>query len=305
MNLVTVKTRDPATVHDALHEIISLHAVLVRGTVWKIEKIRCFAKAVVLQLPEICEPQSYLIANRPIVILAFKRICNRLPLGMALNASIAGRNVTHVRRIEDVASRRMCDVVATGAVAPLAADVPLSYLLCASIVGDRVAAVAKRAGWAMHVVWWIESSPPVASAGRNLIFAPFVIEYFPLHRQREVVVANFRKVSLFPNAAVNERNLVSRKLVDVISRQIGNDRVGMLARIADDVRHRRFSPRLVKLRVALFTRWRADVMRRNRRLCLLHFLLVRQRSKTANVKNELPAVIVLRLMWIAPSGHSG
>ena len=78
----------------------------------------------------------------------------------------------------------------------------------------------------------------------------------------------------------------------------------MLARIADNVGHRRFQPMLVNLVVAFFAGLRAYVMGGAARLRLLRLLLVRQRSKAANVKNQPPAVIVLRLMRIAPSGHA-
>ena len=130
---------------------------------------------------------------------------------MTLNASVAGRDVIHVRRIDNVAACGVCDMVATRTVTPFAADVPLSYLLGVNVIPDRMTAVAKRSRWAVHVVRWVESGPPVASRGRNLIFTPFLVLNLPLHGQREIVVPDFCEVALLPNAAVNKSDLILRE----------------------------------------------------------------------------------------------
>jgi hypothetical protein len=71
VNVMTVETRDAATIHHALHEVVALYAVLVCGSVWVVEEIRWFAEPVAFQLPIIRQLQSPVIANRPIAILAF------------------------------------------------------------------------------------------------------------------------------------------------------------------------------------------------------------------------------------------
>ena len=52
--IVTIEACDPAPVHHALHEIVSLHPVLVRGAVGKIRKVG-LAQCVVFELPEILQ----------------------------------------------------------------------------------------------------------------------------------------------------------------------------------------------------------------------------------------------------------
>src|SRR6185437_2372292 len=127
---------------------------------------------------------------------------------MALNASVTGRHVIHLRRIDDIAARGVRHVLAAGTVASLAADIPFSYLLGVNVVPDRMTAIAKRTCRPVEVVTRIERSPPVASGWRHLIFAPFLVYDFPLHRQRKIIVADLREVSLLPNTAVNERHLI-------------------------------------------------------------------------------------------------
>lgn len=133
---------------------------------------------------------------------------------MALDAGITRRHVVHMRRIDDVATRRMCDVVATGAVAAFAADIPLSHLLGVNVVADRVAAIAKRSGRTVHIVGRIKRSPPIATGRRYLILAPLLIYDLPLHGQWEIVIANFREVTLFPNTAIDKCNPIFGELVD-------------------------------------------------------------------------------------------
>src|ERR1700722_14943540 len=215
-----------------------------------------------------------MITNGPIVILTLDWIGKRLSLRVALNASVTGRYVIHVRRIKDVTACGMRHVFTTGAVAAFAAHIPLSYLLGVNVIANRVAPVAERPRWTVHVVEWIEGSPPVPSGLRHLVLAPFLIDDFPLHRQREIVVADLREVSLFPDAPVDESNLIFGELVHVVRCEVRNDCIGMLARVADNVRHRRFLPTLIDFRVALFTSLRPDVVRRSGSSRLLNLLLL-------------------------------
>ena len=73
----------------------------------------------------------------------------------------------------------------------------------------------------------------------------------------------------------------------------------------DDVGHRRFQPTLVNLRMTLLASLRADIVCRSRSLRLPNLLLLRSGPKTANIKNQFPAVVIVRLMWIAPGRHPG
>src|SRR6185437_3061539 len=122
--IVAIEARDPAAVHYALHEIVPLHPVLVRGTVWVVEEISRLAESVPLQFPEILQPEPRLIAHGPIVVFAVYRVRQGLSLRMALNAGIARRHVVHVRRIDDVVPRRFRRMLAAWTVAALTTHVP-------------------------------------------------------------------------------------------------------------------------------------------------------------------------------------
>src|SRR6202043_3700601 len=98
---------------------------------------------------------------------------------------------------------------------------------------------------------------------------------FPLHRQREIVVAHFREVPLLPDAPVNESNLIFGEFVYVVRSEVRNDHIEMLSRIADNVSHWRFLPMLINLRVALFASSRPDVVRRSGSSRLLNLLRLR------------------------------
>src|SRR5579872_6796999 len=127
---------------------------------------------------------------------------------MALDAGIAGRHVVQMSGIDNVGARGMCDMFAAGAMAAFAANVPLGDLFCVNVITHRMAAVAKRPCGAVEVVTGIKRSPPIASCGRHLIFAPFLVYDFPLNGQREIVVADFCEVALLPDASVDESHLI-------------------------------------------------------------------------------------------------
>lgn len=122
----------------------------------------------------------------------------------------------------------------TRAVAAFAAHVPLGHLLRVNVIINRVTAITERSCWPVEVVTRIKLRPPVTTSRRHLILAPFLVHNFPLNGQREIVVADFCEVSLFPNTAINESNLIFGELVDVVCGKVWNDSVGVLARIADD-----------------------------------------------------------------------
>ena len=82
----------------------------------------------------------------------------------------------------------------------------------------------------------------------------------PLGSEREVIVADFFEVSLFPLAAVDEGDVIFREVDNRIGfREIGDDGVRVLPGIADHIRHTRFRPARVDLRMACAARGGADV----------------------------------------------
>ena len=73
MDIVAIEARDSARVHDAGHEVIALHAILVRGAIGKMRE-STLAELVVFELPEILEIQPHLETDRPIVVFPFDRV---------------------------------------------------------------------------------------------------------------------------------------------------------------------------------------------------------------------------------------
>src|SRR5262245_1701184 len=83
------------------------------------------------------------------------------------------------------------------------------------------------------------------------IGTPLPVGDVPLCRERRVVVTNLPEVALFPFAAVDESDLVFGERHERIGlREVRHDRVRVLARIADDVRHPGSPPTIVDGRVA-------------------------------------------------------
>src|SRR5579864_6554593 len=109
----------------------------------------------------------------------------------------------------------MRDVLTARPVTALAADIPFGDLLGVNVVVHRMAAIARRAGGALHVVRRIERFPPVSSR-RYKIRTPYTMSNVPLRRLGKIIVANFGEVPLFPNAAVNQSNLGLSKLAERI-----------------------------------------------------------------------------------------
>src|SRR3984893_4887879 len=127
-----------------------------------------------------------MVAHRPIIVVPLDRVGQRLPLRVALNAGVAGRNVVHVRGVQDTAARWMGDMLADRTVAALTAHVPLSDLLGVDIVVYGMAPVAGGSGGALHVVRRIKPCPPVSSCGYD-ISAPCVVFDFPLRSEERRV----------------------------------------------------------------------------------------------------------------------
>src|ERR1700735_5394892 len=102
VNVVATEAGDSAAVHHALHEIIPLHAIFVRGAVGKMGE-GGLAESVFLKLPIILQIEARVIADGPVVIFAFDGTGERATLRMALDTGVAGRDVIHAGRIENVA----------------------------------------------------------------------------------------------------------------------------------------------------------------------------------------------------------
>ena len=112
-----------------------------------------------------------------------------------MNTSVTGRYVIHVCRIEDITARGVRDMLTTGAVAAFATHIPLSHLLRVNVISNRMAPVAERPCWPLHVVGRIEGGPPVRTGG-GVVSAPDLVGNVPLRGEDEVVVADFREVPL-------------------------------------------------------------------------------------------------------------
>ena len=87
MSVVTRRARYAPLVHEALNEIVALHAVLVCRAVGIMRKAG-FAERVRLELPKVLQPQSDAVTDRPVICLPVNQAAARLPLRMALNAGI-------------------------------------------------------------------------------------------------------------------------------------------------------------------------------------------------------------------------
>src|SRR5260370_32838777 len=178
---------------------------------------------------------------------------------MALDAGVARLNVVHSRRIQDVSACGMLRVLASWSVTLFAADVPFDHLFRLNVVVHRMAPITGGARRPLHVVRRIKRLPPVRSLGHE-IGPPNSFGNVPLRGLGKIVASPFRKVALLPNAAVYKRDVLFRELCNGIRRKIWKYRVGLFARIADDIRHWRLSPLVVDFRMALLARLRAHVM---------------------------------------------
>ena len=142
MNVVAARTRHAVTGHHALHEVVALHPILVRGAVGKVGERR-LAELVILEPPEVSEVEPDAKPDRPVVRAAIDRTAGRPALRMALGADVVGMPVVHPCGVEDVSGRRMRDVLGATTMAALAADVPLGDPLGLHVVADRMAAIAQ------------------------------------------------------------------------------------------------------------------------------------------------------------------
>jgi hypothetical protein len=107
---------------------------------------------------------------------------------MALDTGIARSNIVHLCWIENIVPRWMGNVLAAGAMAPVAADVPFRDLLGVEVVVNGVAAIASWPCRPLHVVRKIKGCPPVGACIGDVIFEPLLIADVPLRGERVVVI---------------------------------------------------------------------------------------------------------------------
>jgi len=86
-------------------------------------------------------------------------------------------------------------MLTAGSVAFLAANIPLSNRLCVYVVVDGMAAIARRTGGPLHIVFGVEGCPPIGSWSDE-VWGPFLMLDIPLRTKREVVIADSSKVFL-------------------------------------------------------------------------------------------------------------
>ncbi len=96
---------------------------------------------------------------------------------------------------------------AAGAMATLAAYVPLGHGFCFQVVVNRMTAVAERAGRPLEVIGRVKWHPPVRSIFDEIGSLDLVSDV-PLSRKGKIVVSYLLEVALFPFAAVNECDVV-------------------------------------------------------------------------------------------------
>jgi len=118
---------------------------------------------------------------------------------VALDTGVGGGDGVETRRVDDVFRERVSGVLAAGAVAPFAADIPFGDLVGADVVVDGVAAVAKRARGTLAVVVRIDGGPPVGFRA-DVVGKPLALREVPLHAERDVVVSLLDEVALLPEA---------------------------------------------------------------------------------------------------------
>jgi len=104
---------------------------------------------VFLELPKFLKILD-LKTNRPIVILAFDWVLQRLSLRVALNTDVIRLHEVQTCGINNVRAGRLHHVRRSRPVALFAANIPLRYGLVLDAVVDRVAAVTEGTRGTLH-----------------------------------------------------------------------------------------------------------------------------------------------------------
>jgi hypothetical protein len=266
MHVMATEAAHPMRIHRALHEIIALHPVLVRGAIGEMRECR-LAQLVLFQLPEVLQLATYVETHRPVIVFPLNRIVQRLSLRMALDTGIVRLNGIEAGRIDNVAAGWASHMIASRAMASLASHIPFGDGLGFDVVVDGMTPVAKRTRWPFHVVGGIQRRPPVRSI-LDEVWPPHLVSNIPLRRQDIIIVADLFEIPLLPLAAVYEGDVFLFKSDQRIRlREVRKDRFRVFFRIYDNIRHPGLLPALINLRMARFARARPYVMGVSRRAC--------------------------------------
>ena len=193
-------------VHDALDEVVALHPVLVGGAVGEVREGR-FAEFVIFESPEILEVLPDLESYRPVVVVSFDRVLQRLSLRMALNADVVGADGIQPCRIHDIGREGSptCALRVRGTShSPRSIPLPPWSGRCSSRNGSR-----RTAGRWDAACYRPDSAAPTSRCRRNHVGAPDVVRDVPLRGEWKVIVAIFLEVALLPLAAVDEGDVPS------------------------------------------------------------------------------------------------
>src|SRR5260370_5814829 len=128
VHIMTTEACDATGIHDARGEIIALHAILVPRAVGEMGE-GSLTQLVLFEAPKVAQLLAGVEADRPIVVLPFDRVAERLTLRVALDADIAGVDSVEARRIHDVRARGMPRMFAAGAVTFFTSHVPFRHTL--------------------------------------------------------------------------------------------------------------------------------------------------------------------------------
>ena len=101
VDVVAAKAGHAMRVHGGRNKIVTLHAILMTGTIWKMCERR-LAQLVFFQFPKVLQIQPYMKSDGPVVVLTLDRARQRLALGVALNTDVVGLNVVQTRWIHNV-----------------------------------------------------------------------------------------------------------------------------------------------------------------------------------------------------------
>ena len=178
VHLMAIEATDLTVIHVALHEIVALHAVFVRCEIGELIEVGC-AGLGVLELPVVGQSVACGEAHRPVIVAAIEGIGEGAALAVALNAGVVCADEVEFVGVDDVGPGGMGNMNATGAVALLAAYIPLGDSFCLDVVVDGVTAVAGGSGGAVEVCGTVVRHPPIG-AGLNVIREPPVLLNIPL-----------------------------------------------------------------------------------------------------------------------------
>ena len=260
MYLMAIEAPYLPVIHIALHKIVPLHSVLMRGQIGILKKVRR-PRLQLLQPPVIHQPLARHKPHRPVVVFSRNRIRQWLSLAVALNARIVASHIVQPVRIHDIVLRWMGDMQAPWPMALFTSHIPLRHRVGLHVVVHGMTPITRRPRRPVKVRRPIERHPPVRPT-LHVIRQPFLLRHIPLRRQRIVVIPTFRKKSLLPPAPIHKCNLIEPKGHHWIGMQkIRQHRLRMFLRIANHIRHPRLLPSVVRRRVTTLATLRPDKRR--------------------------------------------